>query len=73
VKVLQLLVFLKLGCLVVPMKMYPVPEECLTGMLHNFGRMLTIDRSLYREEVFGDNTPRLASRYMSESFSYLNF
>jgi hypothetical protein len=50
--------------------MYPVPEECLTGTLNNFGRMLTIDGNLYRE-VFGDNTPRFASHeesYMIEGF-----
>jgi hypothetical protein len=59
-KVLQLLDFLELGCLFVPMKMYPVHEECLTGMLDNIGRMSTTNKSLYRQ-AFGDNTLRFPS------------
>jgi hypothetical protein len=49
-----------MGCVVVPMKMYPVPQKYLTGMLDNFGRTSTTQRSLYRE-AFGDNTLRSAS------------
>jgi hypothetical protein len=45
-KTLQLLHFLELGCLVMPMKMYPVPEKYLTGT-DNFWRTSTTDGSLW--------------------------
>jgi hypothetical protein len=64
----------KVGCVVVPMKMYPVPEKCPTGRLGNFGRTSTIDGRLYRE-AFGGITLRFASHeenYMLEGFSQLN-
>jgi hypothetical protein len=57
------------------MKVYPIPEKCLTGTLINFGRTATTERSLYRED-FGDETLRSASHsgsYMIEGSSLLNF
>jgi hypothetical protein len=35
-KFLQCLDFLELGCFIMPMKMYPVPNQGLTGPLNNF-------------------------------------
>jgi hypothetical protein len=54
-----------------PMKTYPVPEKCLTGMLDNFGKTPTVGRGLYRE-AFGDNTLKFESHeesYMIDGFS----
>jgi hypothetical protein len=74
-KFLQFLDFFELGCLIMPMKMYPVPNQGLTGPLNNSGRPSTIDGSLYRE-AFGYNTLRFASHqesYMVQDFGKLNF
>jgi hypothetical protein len=45
-KILQLLDFLELGCLVLPMKMYPIPEERLIGTLDNFEMEVFIEKPL---------------------------
>jgi hypothetical protein len=68
-KILQLLDLL--GCLVVPMKVHPIPEKCLIGTLNNFGTASASEVSLYRE-AFGDDTLRFASHeasYVIEGFS----
>jgi hypothetical protein len=36
-KILQMLYSLELGDCVVPMRMYPVPDKCLTGTMNNPG------------------------------------
>jgi hypothetical protein len=45
-KIVQLLYSLGLGHFVMPMKMYPVPENCLTGTINNFEWTSTTDGSL---------------------------
>lgn len=57
---------MKLKCITVPVKIYPLSEEHLTGKLDNFERMLAINGSLYIE-AFRDNTQIFAS-HMIEGF-----
>jgi hypothetical protein len=56
---------------VVIMKVYHVPEKCLTGIFNSFGRTTALDGSFCRE-AFGENTLRFSfhdDNYMIESFS----
>jgi hypothetical protein len=74
-KFLQLLDFLELGYLIMPMKIYQTPNQGLTGLLNNIGRPSSIDGSLCRE-AFGNNALRFASHqegYMVQGFGKLNF